>query len=69
MKRLGEETKKAVTEDDISKLYIAGVFGTYIDPENARTIGMYPELPLDRVEFVGNIAGTGSQMCLISKNE
>ncbi len=30
---------------------------------------MYPELPLERVEFVGNIAGTGSRMCLISKEE
>ena len=69
MKRLGEHRKKRVTEDDISKLFMAGAFGNYIDPENARTIGMYPELPLDRVEFVGNIAGTGSRMCLISKEE
>jgi len=69
MKRLGEKRKEAVTEEDISKLFMAGAFGNYIDPENARTIGMYPELPLDRVEFVGNIAGTGSRMCLISKEE
>lgn len=58
-----------VTEGDISKLYVAGAFGNYIDPENARTIGMYPELPLERVVFVGNIAGTGSRMCLISREE
>ena len=69
MKRLGEERKETVTEDDISKLFMAGAFGNYIDPENARTIGMYPELPYERVEFVGNIAGTGSRMCLISKEE
>ncbi len=48
---------------------MAGAFGNYIDPENARTIGMYPEFPLDKVEFVGNIAGTGSRMCLISMEE
>jgi uncharacterized 2Fe-2S/4Fe-4S cluster protein (DUF4445 family) len=69
MKRLGEERKEVVTENDISKLFMAGAFGNYIDPENARTIGMYPELPLDKVEFVGNIAGTGSRMCLISMEE
>ncbi len=69
MKRLKEEIKEAITEDDIYKLFIAGAFGNYIDLENARTIGMYPEVPLDRVEFVGNIAGTGSRMCLISKEE
>jgi uncharacterized 2Fe-2S/4Fe-4S cluster protein (DUF4445 family) len=63
MKRMG------ITEKDISKLYMAGAFGNYIDPENARTIGMYPELPLEKVTFVGNIAGTGSRMCLISKEE
>ena len=69
MKRLGEERKEVITENDISKLFMAGAFGNYIDPENARTIGMYPELPLDKVEFVGNIAGTGSRMCLISMEE
>ncbi len=58
-----------VVEKDISKLFMAGAFGNYIDPENARTIGMYPELPLEKVTFVGNIAGTGSRMCLISKEE
>jgi len=69
MKRLEEERKENVMEDDISRLFMAGAFGNYIDPENARTIGMYPEIPLERVEFVGNIAGTGSRMCLISKEE
>ncbi len=69
MKRLGEERKTTIAENDISKLFMAGAFGNYIDPENARTIGMYPELPLDKVEFVGNIAGTGARLCLISKEE
>jgi uncharacterized 2Fe-2S/4Fe-4S cluster protein (DUF4445 family) len=55
------------TEDDISKLVVAGAFGNYIDPENARTIGMYPDIPLEKVEFVGNLAGTGARMSLISK--
>jgi uncharacterized 2Fe-2S/4Fe-4S cluster protein (DUF4445 family) len=60
MRRMG------YTEKDISDLYVAGAFGNYIDPENARTIGMYPEFPTERIHFVGNTAGTGSRMMLIS---
>jgi uncharacterized 2Fe-2S/4Fe-4S cluster protein (DUF4445 family) len=56
-----------LTEQDISKLVVAGAFGNYIDPENARTIGMYPDIPLEKVEFVGNLAGTGARMSLISR--
>jgi uncharacterized 2Fe-2S/4Fe-4S cluster protein (DUF4445 family) len=54
------------TEKDIDTLYIAGAFGNYIDPENARTIGIYPEIPIDKIHFVGNTAGTGARMCLAS---
>ncbi len=63
MKRLG------ITENDVKILYIAGAFGNYIDPENARTIGMYPEIPIERIKFIGNAAGTGARMCLISREE
>jgi uncharacterized 2Fe-2S/4Fe-4S cluster protein (DUF4445 family) len=56
-----------LTERDISKLIVAGAFGNYVDPENARTIGMYHEFPLERIEFAGNLAGTGARMSLISK--
>jgi len=57
-----------VTEKDIDKLYIAGAFGNYIDPENARTIGIYPEISIEKIHFVGNTAGTGARMCLASKD-
>ncbi len=56
-----------IPREDITKLYVAGAFGNYIDPESARTIGMYPEFPLDKIQFVGNTAGSGSRMCLLSK--
>lgn len=58
--------KMGVREKDISTLFIAGAFGSYIDPKNARTIGMYPEIPLSRVKIVGNAAGTGARMALVS---
>ncbi len=60
--------KMGVTEQDIDLMFIAGAFGSYINPENARIIGMYPEIPLNRVRIVGNAAGTGARMALISKS-
>ncbi len=56
-------------EEDIDRVLLAGAFGSYLDPENARTIGMYPEIPLGKVKVVGNAAGTGAKMTLISKRE
>ncbi|MBS7640847.1 MAG: ASKHA domain-containing protein [Candidatus Bathyarchaeia archaeon] len=60
--------KMGVRELDINALFLAGAFGTYINPESARIIGMYPEIPLNRVHVVGNAAGTGARMCLVSKS-
>jgi uncharacterized 2Fe-2S/4Fe-4S cluster protein (DUF4445 family) len=59
--------KKGIAETDIDILFIAGAFGSYIDPENARIIGMYPEVALKKVRVVGNAAGTGARMALASK--
>ncbi|HXX73378.1 MAG TPA: ASKHA domain-containing protein, partial [Candidatus Acidoferrales bacterium] len=53
----------------VSGMFVAGAFGTYLDPHNARTLGMYPNIPLDRISFVGNTAGSGARMALISKEE
>lgn len=60
MKRMG------VTKDHISELIIAGAFGSYINPESARIIGMIPEVPVEKIKFVGNAAGSGARMCLKS---
>ncbi len=56
-----------VPEDGIEKAFIAGAFGTFIDVESALIIGMLPPLPLERFQQVGNAAGTGARMALISK--
>jgi uncharacterized 2Fe-2S/4Fe-4S cluster protein (DUF4445 family) len=58
-----------VTEDKIEEVIIAGAFGTFIDVESAITIGMLPSLPLDRFRQVGNAAGTGARLALISRNQ
>jgi uncharacterized 2Fe-2S/4Fe-4S cluster protein (DUF4445 family) len=53
--------------EEIDSVIIAGAFGSYIDVSSAITIGMLPNLPLDRFCQVGNAAGTGARLALISR--
>jgi uncharacterized 2Fe-2S/4Fe-4S cluster protein (DUF4445 family) len=53
-------------EDEIEQVILAGAFGTYIDVGSAVAIGMLPALPLDRFKQVGNAAGMGAKLSLIS---
>lgn len=54
---------------EIRALYLAGAFGSYLAPESARAVGMLPDIPLDRVQFVGNTAGSGARLALVSTQE
>jgi uncharacterized 2Fe-2S/4Fe-4S cluster protein (DUF4445 family) len=51
---------------DLSRVYAAGAFGTYVDAASAINIGMYPDVPESRIRFVGNAAGSGARMALKS---
>ncbi len=51
---------------DVDRVLVAGAFGTYISVPNAIEIGMFPDIPLSRVEQVGNAAGMGAVQALIS---
>ncbi len=55
--------------DEIDTVIIAGAFGSYIDVANAISIGLLPRLPLDRFQQVGNAAGMGAKMALISRTQ
>jgi uncharacterized 2Fe-2S/4Fe-4S cluster protein (DUF4445 family) len=59
--------KKHIREKDIKKIFIAGAFGNYINPKNAKLIGLIPDVPIQRIKFVGNTAVIGAKMWLISK--
>jgi len=56
-------------EQELDQVIIAGAFGTYIDVSNAVAIGMMPGLPLERFKQVGNAAGMGARMALISSTQ
>ncbi len=50
----------------IDQIIIAGAFGAYIDLPNSIAIGMLPDVPLDRIAQVGNAAGIGAKLALVS---
>lgn len=58
--------KGGLDRGTLAEIIIAGAFGNYIDPKNARIIGMIPELPLEKISFTGNTAGSGARLCLKS---
>ncbi len=55
--------------DSVKKLYLAGGFGNYMVPENAVEIGLLPRGLSDRICPIGNAAGAGAVMALLSSNE
>ncbi len=59
--------KMGVSPRDFKNIYMAGAFGTYINRESALNIGMIPEFSLQDIEQVGNAAGTGARMTLLSR--
>jgi len=51
---------------DVSRLYLAGAFGNYIDIDNAIKIGLLPPLPRERIIPLGNAAGKGACAALLN---
>jgi uncharacterized 2Fe-2S/4Fe-4S cluster protein (DUF4445 family) len=47
---------------NLEQVVIAGAFGSFIDVERAITIGLLPELPLDRFLFIGNGSLLGARL-------
>jgi len=47
---------------EISKIYLGGAFGNYIDIDSAINIGLIPPLPKEKIEFVGNTAIKGAKL-------
>ncbi|MDQ7850437.1 MAG: ASKHA domain-containing protein [Armatimonadota bacterium] len=51
---------------DIQRVYVAGGFGTYLDVRKAIRIGLLPDVPPERVVFIGNGSVAGAKMTLLS---
>jgi uncharacterized 2Fe-2S/4Fe-4S cluster protein (DUF4445 family) len=55
--------KLAITMDQVEQLYISGGFGSYINLDHVREIGML-NIPADRISRLGNTALIGAKMFL-----
>lgn len=53
-------------EADIREVCLAGAFGNYVRPKSAVAIGLLPVFPNARLTQVGNAAGSGAKMALLS---
>ncbi len=47
---------------DIEHFYIAGAFGNRINIENAISVGLIPNVPIEKIEFVGNTSIRGAKI-------
>jgi uncharacterized 2Fe-2S/4Fe-4S cluster protein (DUF4445 family) len=52
----------------IKQIFLAGAFGNYINKENAKFIGMIPDISNDKILQIGNAAGIGAQYALLNKD-
>ena len=57
-----------IEDGDIDQILLAGAFGNYIRAESVLRIGLLPNVPVERVKFVGNAASTGAQMDMLNSH-
>jgi uncharacterized 2Fe-2S/4Fe-4S cluster protein (DUF4445 family) len=55
--------------EEVAEVVIAGAFGTYLSLDSALAIGLLPRFPNARYTQVGNAAGAGARIALLSLSE
>ncbi|MCG0276659.1 MAG: ASKHA domain-containing protein [Thermosediminibacteraceae bacterium] len=55
--------------EDIKKVFLAGAFGNYLKPESACRVGLIPPELEGKIKPVGNAAGAGAKLALLSEKE
>lgn len=51
---------------DVDKFYLAGGFGRHLDIDAAKSIGLIPDLPTEKIVQIGNAAIEGACLALLS---
>jgi len=54
--------------DQIDTFYVAGGFGNFLNIPKAVSIGLLPDIPREKIQFIGNSSLTGARMSLLSEN-
>ncbi len=60
-------TMVAVDIDMISRIVIAGGFGNYLNVHDSVEIGLLPDLPAEKYQFIGNSSVKGARLALLSQ--
>ena len=55
-----------MTVECIDKVYVAGGIGSGINMKNAVNIGMFPDVPLEKFQYIGNSSLTGAYAMVLS---
>jgi uncharacterized 2Fe-2S/4Fe-4S cluster protein (DUF4445 family) len=58
---------KNITSNDLKRIFIAGAFGNHLNKNNAKRIGMIPDVESRRITYIGNAALNGATMALKSR--
>jgi uncharacterized 2Fe-2S/4Fe-4S cluster protein (DUF4445 family) len=53
--------------EDIDAIYVGGGFGNFLNIQQVVNIGMLPDIPLEKISFVGNSSITGAKTVLLSQ--
>jgi uncharacterized 2Fe-2S/4Fe-4S cluster protein (DUF4445 family) len=54
--------------DQIETFYVAGGFGNFLNIPKAVSIGLLPDIPREKIQFIGNSSLTGARMSLLSES-
>jgi uncharacterized 2Fe-2S/4Fe-4S cluster protein (DUF4445 family) len=60
---------KKLSDADLDEVVVAGAFGSYLNISSAIAIGMLPAIPASRFRQVGNAAGAGAKIALVSREK
>jgi len=58
-----------IQAQDIKEVLLAGAFGNYLNPHSACVIGLIPSELESKIRMIGNAAGTGAKLALLSLSE
>lgn len=61
--------RAGVAPDDLGAVLLAGAFGNFIRRSNARRIGLLPQIPCERIRFIGNAASLGAKQALLGLDQ
>ena len=59
--------RAGIAPADVTRLCVAGGLGFWLDPESAGRTGLIPAELTGKIETVGNSAGAGAKLCLLSE--